>query len=92
MPRVAQRATPRASRLGPQSTKLCVYEERVSLLAAETKHLPEELAATGEAPLLLRDGAVWAGAESRAIVMPSYWNWLAVQALACQQGRWGKRA
>lgn len=31
-----------------QSTKLCVYEERVSTLASETKHLPEELAATGE--------------------------------------------
>lgn len=38
-----------------QSTKLCVYEERVSLLAAETKHLPEELAATGRVLLGRKD-------------------------------------
>jgi len=34
-----------------QSTKLCVYEERVASLAAETKHLPEELAESGKVHL-----------------------------------------
>ena len=34
-----------------QSTKLCVFEERVAMLAEETKTLPEQLASTGHVKL-----------------------------------------
>ncbi len=35
-----------------QSTKLCVYEERVLEIVQSTKDLPESLAETGVAPSL----------------------------------------
>lgn len=44
-----------------QSTKLSLYERRVVDMVLETKHLPEELAKTGEVPLTPEDLVMMAG-------------------------------